>query len=122
MMTVRTRVAKSESMPWIPILAKIAVSAAKQADRAAQKNHPPGVVNMIQFQLSTRFLAFWSVSSVPSRTILIALTLLPRAHWARAAASQSERLATGRARSVTGAGVGAVATGLGVPAALPNGP
>ena len=34
---VRIRVAKSESTPRMPILAKIAVSAAKTAERAAQK-------------------------------------------------------------------------------------
>lgn len=43
MMTVRISVAKSESMPWMPILANIAVSAAKQADRTAQKNQSLGM-------------------------------------------------------------------------------
>lgn len=38
MMKVRISVAKSESMPCIPILAKIAVKAAKHADSNAQKN------------------------------------------------------------------------------------
>jgi hypothetical protein len=45
-MTVRIRVAKSESIPWIPIFAKIAVSAAKQADNAAQKNQLLSVVSI----------------------------------------------------------------------------
>ena len=55
MMTVRTSVAKSESTPWMPILAKIAVSAAKQADIAAQKNHPfwcTHVLRCLTFELS----------------------------------------------------------------------
>ena len=34
--TVRTSVARSESTPWMPILAKIAVKAAKTAERSAQ--------------------------------------------------------------------------------------
>jgi len=38
MMTVRINVAKSESTPRMPIFARIAVAAAKQADSAAQKN------------------------------------------------------------------------------------
>jgi hypothetical protein len=38
MMPVRTNVAKSESTPLMPILAKMAVRAAKTADRTAQKN------------------------------------------------------------------------------------
>ena len=37
-MTVRTSVARCESTPWMPILAKIAVIAAKAAESAAQKN------------------------------------------------------------------------------------
>ena len=39
MMTVRTSVAKSESMPLMPTLAKMAVRAAKPAERTAQRNH-----------------------------------------------------------------------------------
>src|SRR5689334_6296404 len=38
MITVRMSVAKSESMPSIPTLAKMAVSAAKHAESTAQKN------------------------------------------------------------------------------------
>ncbi len=38
MMPVRTNVARSESTPLMPILAKIAVMAANTADRTAQKN------------------------------------------------------------------------------------
>jgi hypothetical protein len=44
MMTVRISVARSESTPWMPILAKIAVNAAKTADSAAQTNQPVGGV------------------------------------------------------------------------------
>src|SRR5580698_2455813 len=40
MMPVLLNVARSESTPWIPILAKIAVSAAKIADNRAQNSHP----------------------------------------------------------------------------------
>ena len=38
MIAVRINVARSLSTPWMPILAKIAVSAAKTADSTAQKN------------------------------------------------------------------------------------
>jgi len=44
LMTVRTKVARSESTPSMPILAKIAVIAANPADNTAQKNQLPEVV------------------------------------------------------------------------------
>ncbi|MFT3964228.1 hypothetical protein [Propionivibrio sp.] len=37
MIAVRIRVARSESTPWTPIFAKMAVSAANAAERTAQK-------------------------------------------------------------------------------------
>ena len=43
-MTVRISVARSESTPRIPILAKIAVSAAKHAESSAHNSQPDGSV------------------------------------------------------------------------------
>jgi hypothetical protein len=42
MMPVRTKVARSESTPLMPILAKMAVNAAKTADSNAQKTRVRG--------------------------------------------------------------------------------
>jgi hypothetical protein len=44
MNTVRSSVAKSESTPRMPTLAKIAVNAAKHADNSAHSNQPDGNV------------------------------------------------------------------------------
>ena len=55
MMNVRTSVARSESTPLMPILAKIAVSAAKTAENTAQRNQ------LFEVVITGRILTYFPV-------------------------------------------------------------